>query len=212
LILVAVIHIALFRTRWGLRTRACGEHPRAADTVGIPVNRFRYINTMLGGALAGLAGGFLVLEAVGQAIAWWETHCDLLVVEGTGGFYCPLAEGTTVADLAVALDFPLVVVARRGLGTLNHTLMTVELARWRALRVAGIVLNSSELPSPEDGLAESTNADELSRRLPGVPILAELGHGGDADLADLLADVDFAGLARRARHDAVSLAQPKAGR
>ena len=66
LILVFVVHVAIFHTRWGLRTRAVGEHPRAADTEGINVNRQRYVNTMLGGMLAGLAGGFLVLEAVGQ--------------------------------------------------------------------------------------------------------------------------------------------------
>ncbi|MCB0065209.1 MAG: ABC transporter permease [Caldilineaceae bacterium] len=66
LILVGVVHVALFHTRWGLRTRAVGEHPRAADTVGINVNLYRYINTTIGGMLAGLAGGYLVLEAVGQ--------------------------------------------------------------------------------------------------------------------------------------------------
>ncbi len=66
LILVIVLHIGLFYTRWGLRTRSVGEYPSAADTVGIKVNRYRYMNTILGGMVAGLAGGYLVLEAVGQ--------------------------------------------------------------------------------------------------------------------------------------------------
>ncbi|RME83639.1 MAG: ABC transporter permease [Caldilineae bacterium] len=66
LILVALLHVGLFHTKWGLRSRAAGEHPRAADTLGVDVNFYRYLNTTLGGMVAGLAGGFLVLEAVGQ--------------------------------------------------------------------------------------------------------------------------------------------------
>lgn len=66
IILVFVVHYVLFHTRWGLRTRAVGEHPRAADTVGINVYLVRYANVVLGGAIAGLAGAFLTLEAVGS--------------------------------------------------------------------------------------------------------------------------------------------------
>src|SRR5207237_4884617 len=58
IVLVLVVHFALFRTRWGLRTRAVGEHPLAADTLGVNVNALRYVNVVLGGALAGLAGGY----------------------------------------------------------------------------------------------------------------------------------------------------------
>ncbi|MGH2541580.1 MAG: ABC transporter permease [Ardenticatenaceae bacterium] len=66
LILVFVVHVILFHTIWGLRTRAVGEHPKAADTVGIDVIWMRYLNVIIGGAIAGLAGGFLTLEAVGS--------------------------------------------------------------------------------------------------------------------------------------------------
>jgi ABC-type uncharacterized transport system permease subunit len=66
LVLLVVIQVALFRTRWGLRVRAVGEKPRAADTAGINVNRIRYVNVVLGGLVAGLAGSFFTLGAVGQ--------------------------------------------------------------------------------------------------------------------------------------------------
>ena len=49
-VLIVVVDVALFRTRWGLRTRAVGEHPKAADTVGIKVLRTRYRNVIMGGA------------------------------------------------------------------------------------------------------------------------------------------------------------------
>jgi len=63
IVIVIAFQIALFRTRWGLRSRAVGEHPRAAETVGIDVIRLRYRNVMLGGILAGLGGAFLSMEA-----------------------------------------------------------------------------------------------------------------------------------------------------
>jgi len=58
---VVVLQIMLFRSRWGLRLRACGEHPRAADTVGIKVNLTRVVNTIIGGAIAGLGGAFFTV-------------------------------------------------------------------------------------------------------------------------------------------------------
>ncbi len=60
-VLIFAVDILLFRTRWGLRTRAVGEHPKAADTVGINVRRTRYINVLIGGMLAGLAGASLTI-------------------------------------------------------------------------------------------------------------------------------------------------------
>ncbi len=62
LLLVLIMHVLLFRTVWGLRTRAIGEHPKAADTVGIKVNRMRFWNVVIGGFLAGLAGAWFALE------------------------------------------------------------------------------------------------------------------------------------------------------
>jgi ABC-type uncharacterized transport system permease subunit len=76
IVLVLVLQWALFRSRWGLRARAVGEHPLAADTVGIEVGRLRTLNVVLGGALAGLGGAYFTLESV--------PHFEPLMTNGRG--------------------------------------------------------------------------------------------------------------------------------
>ena len=65
-LLVAISAFALFRTRWGLRTRAVGEKPRAADTVGINVFRMKYLNVLIGGLVAGFGGAYFTIGSVGR--------------------------------------------------------------------------------------------------------------------------------------------------
>jgi simple sugar transport system permease protein len=65
-LLVAVLTFGLFRTRWGLRARAVGEHPKAADTLGINVYRMRYLNVLLGGLVAGFGGAYFTVGSVGR--------------------------------------------------------------------------------------------------------------------------------------------------
>ena len=66
LLLVAVTFVVLFYTKWGLRTRAVGEHPKAADTLGINVYFMRYINVIIGGVVAGIGGAYFTIGSVGR--------------------------------------------------------------------------------------------------------------------------------------------------
>jgi dethiobiotin synthetase len=116
---------------------------------------------------ARLAGRNLTLEDLIEAVRRREER-EAVLVEGVGGLLCPLTETETVADLAGRLGLPLVVVAKRSLGTLNHTLLTLEAARHRRLRVVGVVVNEV---TPVSGVADETNVEELRRRI-DVPILA----------------------------------------
>jgi simple sugar transport system permease protein len=65
-ILLVVTYILMNYTKWGLRIRAVGEHPRAADTLGINVFRTRYVSVLLSGAIAGLAGAYMSIGLVGR--------------------------------------------------------------------------------------------------------------------------------------------------
>lgn len=92
----------------------------------------------------------------------------IAVVEGAGGLLVPIDdEGATLADLALALDLPLLIAAHPGLGTINHVALTLEAARTRGLAVAGVVLT----PWPEaPTLVETDNRDHLTR-VAGAPVV-----------------------------------------
>jgi len=108
---------------------------------------------------------------------------ELLLVEGAGGLLVPLAPGLDVADLAAALGLPLIVVARAGLGTVNHTLLTIEAARARGLELTGVVLNGESDESATDN-ATLIEAGSGVRVLAQVPRLAD-----PADAASYLDDL-----------------------
>ncbi len=87
-----------------------------------------------------------------------STAEETLVVEGVGGLLVPLAEDYTVCDFAVALGLPVVIAARPGLGTINHTLLTLQAARSAGLRVCAVVLT----PWPEEPTAmERSNRETI---------------------------------------------------
>ena len=111
---------------------------------------------------AELAGVELDLDAMvlaaGAAAA--EADAELLVAEGVGGLLVPLTREHTVRDLAVALGLPVVIAARPGLGTISHTLLTIEAARAAGLAVAGVAI--TPWPS-EPSVMERSNRETIAR-------------------------------------------------
>jgi dethiobiotin synthetase len=144
------------------------------------------------------------LSVMQENLLAWESRADIVIVEGVGGLLCPLTEQDSVADFAAWVGFPLLIVARLGLGTINHTLLSIEAAKHRELPIAGVILNDA------DGLADTpagkTNFDELAN-LTDVPILGIVGHGGQSiSLRDgeTPARIDWSGLAGSGGDEAAS--------
>jgi dethiobiotin synthetase len=127
------------------------------------------------GVAARLAGVEISLSRLVDAARALAARHAALVVEGAGGLMVPLTPRETSADLAVALGLPVLVVARAGLGTVNHTALTVEALRARRLPIAGVVLNRT---APDDDPSVPHNAAEIER-LTGVEVLAILPYVRD---------------------------------
>jgi dethiobiotin synthetase len=104
-----------------------------------------------------------------ELVAAARSH-ELLVCEGVGGLLVPITTGYLVRDLAVDLALPVVIAARTGLGTINHTLLTVEAARAAGLRVAGIVMTPwPEEPEPIERSNRATIERLAGASVSGLP-------------------------------------------
>ena len=104
-------------------------------------------------------------------------HADVLLCEGVGGLMVPLTTGYSIRDLAVDLHLPVVIAARPGLGTISHSLLTVEAARAAGLEVRGVVLT----PWPEQPSRMEQSNRETIEQVAGVPV-ATLAHTTHRDL------------------------------
>jgi dethiobiotin synthetase len=130
---------------------------------------------------ARLAGTTLTLGDLIGAVRRREAPDSVLLVEGIGGLLCPLTDHETVADLIAALALPVLVVARRSLGTLNQTLLTLEVALARNFDVRGVIVSETE---PVRDVAAQTNVAELRRRI-DVPLLAVVSHQREPRIEDI---------------------------
>lgn len=115
------------------------------------------------------------MEVICRAFQALGARHEFLIVEGVGGLLVPLSARTTVADLAKQLGLPVLLVARSGLGTLNHTLLSLQCLRAKRLPLVGIVMNQSEPPPTEmmSRLSAKTNPSIL-KRFARAPVLGQL--------------------------------------
>jgi dethiobiotin synthetase len=128
---------------------------------------------------AAWAGVGLELPALVAAARAAADGADAVVVEGVGGLLVPLSPAATIRDFAVAVGLPLVIAARPGLGTINHTLLTLEAARAARLRVAGVVLTPwPGEPSPMEASNRETIAELGDVAVATLPYAEDLAAAG----------------------------------
>ena len=126
---------------------------------------------------ARLSGEPIRFAAILRAYEALTARHDVVLVEGVGGWLVPLTAQLTVADLAARMQLPVLIVARPDLGTLNHTLLTIESVRRRALAPAGLVLNAPHAPRNDalGRLIARTNG-KLLPELAAVPLIGRFPY------------------------------------
>ena len=154
------------------------------------INPVRFHRPLAPAVAAAMAHQTIDYAAIRQSLARLDAEHDVLLIEGVGGLLVPIDPDDpkrTVLDLIQAIGYPVVVVARAGLGTLNHTGMTVRLLRQAGCRAAGLVVNGYEADSSgkldaKDDLAMATNRRWLELTT-GLRVLATVPRCPAAEIA-----------------------------
>ena len=146
------------------------------------VNPIRYTEALSPLAAVRKSGRKIDWKKIEQAYAEIVEASEVVIVEGIGGLMVPLEEDYLVRDMIKDFGLPVLIVGRKGLGTINHTLLTVEACRASGLEIAGVVLNSSK-PEESDEAAESN--PELVREVGKVKVVAVIPYCEDSCIETL---------------------------
>ncbi len=109
-------------------------------------------------ASAEMEGISIDLQRIRDAYNYLSSSYEFMVVEGVGGLMVPIKEGIFLSDLILLLDIPIMIVTRVSLGTINHTLLTIEHAKIKGIRIEGLIININK---KETGLVEESNIKML---------------------------------------------------
>lgn len=173
----------------GLERAQAGDAAFVAAAAKVPVIEcLRFPEPLAPAVAAERAGKVIDVGALLNDLEKASDGFDRVVVEGAGGLLVPLWEEVTMADLAAGLGAGLVVVTRPGLGTLNHTALTIEAANSRGLPVDGLVISGWP---PDPGVTEQTNLERLSAMAPVLGLLPNYPGLDTADPATAPQDLAF---------------------
>jgi dethiobiotin synthetase len=136
------------------------------------INPYRFAQALAPNVAARLSGGEINLDCIRTSFDKIRADKDIVIVEGAGGLLSPLTDDGTMADLAVMLGLPLIIVAASRLGAINHALLTVRCAASMGLEILGVILSR---PSPIPAESSLYDAAEI-KRFAGAPVLADIPH------------------------------------
>ncbi len=156
-------------------------HAAASELPVESICPYRFHEPLAPAVAAERAGISIDLDLLKQRLHSLRANHDVVLVEGAGGLLVPFAEGTLTIDWVVEMALPVVLVARLGLGTLNHTLLSARLLADRGVVLLATVLSETD---PDDSAAAATNEDVL-RRYGVVRMAGTLRHQGQSRNAAL---------------------------